>query len=338
MPDVSVIVPIYKSENTLHRCIDSLIIQTYSDFELILVDDGSPDNSGTICDECSVKDNRIKVIHKNNGGVSSARNAGIDIALGKYICFVDSDDYVEPEYLQEMVSGIEQGYDLVFCGYNNISDNVCRNSTLFSKTEYLETEKRDLSLLCYRTYVSQPWNKIFKKSIIVDNNIRMPEDFSLGEDMIFVFKYLDCIIDKQFLTINKPLYNYCVDDENSLVNKYREDLFDTNARLNDILFAYVQKWDLQNNQIEYFINSCFYRMENVLFNTFRKENKISIAKKLKYNREVLKSEEFQKWYSDFTGHLNFFYKLSYKLKTYLPVLILNSLININKNKGEKNGK
>ena len=94
MPIVSVIVPVYKVENVLHYCIDSILNQTYKNFELILVDDGSPDNSGKICDEYAKKDNRIKVIYKENGGVSSARNCGIDAAKGKYVCFVDSDDYV----------------------------------------------------------------------------------------------------------------------------------------------------------------------------------------------------------------------------------------------------
>ena len=153
----------------------------------------------------------------------------------------------------------------------------------------------------------------------------MPEDFSLGEDMIFVFKYLDCIIDKQFLTINKPLYNYTVDDENSLVNKYREDLFYSNAMLNDILFGYVKKWNLQKNQMEYFINSCFYRIENVLTNTFKSENKMSLIKKLSYNRKVIKSEEFQKWYADFTGHLHFVYKFSYSTGCYVPIIILGKI-------------
>lgn len=125
---VSVIVPVYKVENVLHYCIDSILNQTYKNFELILVDDGSPDNSGKICDKYAQKDNRIKVIHKENGGVSSARNCGIDAAKGKYICFVDSDDYPCKNYLFDMVNMCTKfdGCDLLMDGFNVCVD--CRKS------------------------------------------------------------------------------------------------------------------------------------------------------------------------------------------------------------------
>lgn len=97
MPTLSIIVPVYKVEPYLHRCVDSILAQTFTDFELILVDDGSPDNCGAICDEYAAKDSRILVIHKENGGLSDARNAGLDIAKGEYIGFVDSDDYISPQ-------------------------------------------------------------------------------------------------------------------------------------------------------------------------------------------------------------------------------------------------
>ncbi|KAF3371822.1 glycosyl transferase family 2, partial [Enterococcus faecium] len=93
MCEISIIVPVYKVEKYLRKCVDSILAQTFTDFEVILVDDGSPDNSGKICDEYAEKDNRVRVIHKENGGLSSARNAGIDVARGKYLGFVDSDDY-----------------------------------------------------------------------------------------------------------------------------------------------------------------------------------------------------------------------------------------------------
>ena len=99
MPKVSVIVPVYKAEKYLHRCVDSILSQTFTDWELLLIDDGSPDRSGEICDEYAKKDTRIRVFHKENGGVSSARNMGLDIAKGKWIVFVDSDDWCEPDYL-----------------------------------------------------------------------------------------------------------------------------------------------------------------------------------------------------------------------------------------------
>ena len=102
MPKISIIVPVYNVEKYLRKCVDSILNQTFKDFELILVDDGSIDTSGKICDEYNLKDNRIKVIHKENGGLSSARNAGLDIAQGEYIGFVDSDDWIELDMYEEL--------------------------------------------------------------------------------------------------------------------------------------------------------------------------------------------------------------------------------------------
>ena len=132
MPLVSIVVPVYKIENVLHYCIDSILNQIYEDFELILVDDGSPDNSGKICDEYAKKENRIKVIHKENGGVSSARNCGIDAAKGKYICFVDSDDYVNKNYLEILIKTKSEHpeFDNIWCYFQTVTDYDCSGGTL----------------------------------------------------------------------------------------------------------------------------------------------------------------------------------------------------------------
>lgn len=117
MPELSIIVPVYKVEKYLPRCIDSILVQTFGDFELILIDDGSPDGCGRICDEYARKDKRIVVIHQKNMGVSAARNAGLDIARGRYIGFVDSDDWIEPQMYEVMMDAIrENGADMAVCG------------------------------------------------------------------------------------------------------------------------------------------------------------------------------------------------------------------------------
>lgn len=118
---LSIIVPVYNVEPYLRRCVDSILNQTFSDFELILVDDGSPDSCGAICDDYAARDRRIKVIHKANGGVSYARNEGLDIAQGEYIGFVDSDDYIHPKMYEILVGVIErEQVDLVQCGYQRV--------------------------------------------------------------------------------------------------------------------------------------------------------------------------------------------------------------------------
>ena len=116
MPTISVIVPVYKVEQYLHQCIDSILAQTFTDFELILIDDGSPDNCGAICDEYAKQDARITVIHQENGGLSAARNAGIDIAKGEYLTFIDSDDWVHPMYLELLVRAVtDNSVDISVC-------------------------------------------------------------------------------------------------------------------------------------------------------------------------------------------------------------------------------
>lgn len=121
MCEISIIVPVYKVEPYLRKCVDSILAQTFTDFEVILVDDGSPDNSGKICDEYASKDSRVRVIHKKNGGLSSARNAGIDVARGKYLGFVDSDDYIEKDMYELLYDNIvKEQADLSICGIYDV--------------------------------------------------------------------------------------------------------------------------------------------------------------------------------------------------------------------------
>ena len=122
---ISIIVPVYNVEQYLSRCVDSLVNQTYHNIEIILVDDGSPDRSGEICDEYAKKDKRVKVIHQSNGGLSDARNTALDIAKGDYLMFVDSDDWIEPTMYEEMLSFMEkEQLDLVECGINLVTNNI----------------------------------------------------------------------------------------------------------------------------------------------------------------------------------------------------------------------
>ena len=134
MPKVSIIVPVYKAEKYLNRCVDSILAQTFTDFELLLIDDGSPDRSGEICDEYAKKDSRIRVFHKKNGGVSSARNLGLDNVLGEYVTFVDSDDWVEPDFVETMIQTYEKfPWTIPVCGYVN-HDEVKNGRTNWQKS------------------------------------------------------------------------------------------------------------------------------------------------------------------------------------------------------------
>ena len=219
---ISVIVPIYNAEKYLHRCIKRILDQDYTDFELLLIDDGSTDNSGTICDEYAIKENRIRVFHKENGGVSSARNWGLDKAIGEYIMFVDSDDYMLPGMLEVMLSTLEsKKADLVVCGTTETGGGYWRP---IADVDYsINQLKENFVSLLHTELLSPPWNKIYKKEIIGSN--RFCEDISFGEDLLFNIQYLEKC-ENISLIKESPFYHE-KENENSLVVKFnRNRLFD----------------------------------------------------------------------------------------------------------------
>ena len=179
---ISVIVPVYKSIETLERCVRSLLAQTEKDLELILVDDGSPDGSGRLCNELSREDNRIRVIHKENGGVSSARNAGIEAAKGEYLLFADSDDYAEPDMAEKLLEGIGED-DIAICGFHHHYQG--RDIIRIPEVPGHSGEENFLTL--YGSgFLNMPWNKLYKRELAG----RFDESLSLGEDLLFNLDYL----------------------------------------------------------------------------------------------------------------------------------------------------
>lgn len=222
---ISIIIPVYNVEKYLAKCIDSVLSQTFTDWELILIDDGSIDQSGKICDEYASKDNRIKVTHKKNEGVSKARNTGIALAKGEYICFIDSDDWIDPTYLQDFKVQ-EQQSDFYFSGalydtydkvysYKKYAEKYCQNRNEI-RDEFF---KQDLLSNGY------PWGKLYKTQIIKDNKLRFNENLTINEDHIFVFQYFSYI--NTLHITNTAGYHYTVFDNSgrklsSKINSYTE--------------------------------------------------------------------------------------------------------------------
>ena len=209
-PLISIIVPVYNTEDYLAVCLDSLLAQSYENLEIILVDDGSSDSSGAICDEYAERDSRIKVIHKENGGVSSARNVGLDVARGKYIGFVDSDDSAKPNMFEQLLSNIESsGADVSVCKLNSCTDQA-GDGTVDSSPETdlaVFTEKESIeNIFIGRHFVGHVWNKLFRAELLA--GVRFREDMSLFEDVVFVISAL--LRAKKVCFTKKPLYNYLV--------------------------------------------------------------------------------------------------------------------------------
>lgn len=179
MPAISVIVPVYNKEKCLRRCLDSLLAQTFSGFELLLVDDGSTDSSGDVCDEYAIRDERIRVVHEENGGVSRARNAGIENAQGECLMFVDADDCVEAGYLESLLP--RQDEDFVMDSSDDRSPAF--EDGVHDGKEMVETALSGWQILC-------PWGKLFKADVLKKHRLRFDEAISLGEDTLFNLEYL----------------------------------------------------------------------------------------------------------------------------------------------------
>ena len=223
-PKISVIVPVYNAENYLQHCIESILNQTFSDFELLLIDDGSLDNSGHICDEYIAKDSRVRVFHKKNGGVSSARNLGLNNARGEWVYFSDADDELFPIAFEILTSHIDIHIAYIMAGYT-MSDELGaiiynidkRNERVISKSDAI-TQMFHPTDYRYQGYL---WNKLFDLSIIKQCKLQFAEDIYFNEDRLFNILYLLNIGNKECFYSLEPVYNYVVRDNSAMASLKR---------------------------------------------------------------------------------------------------------------------
>lgn len=218
-PMVSVIVPVHNAQNTLRRCVNSIIHQEYTDLELLLVDDGSTDDSGVICDEFAAKDSRVAVIHKENTGVSDARNAGIARASGKYLQFVDSDDWITPDATKRFVKTAEENQcDLVIADFYRVIGNRLSPKGNIDEAGAFSREKYAAYMMESPAdfYYGVLWNKLFRREIVEKYGLRMDSSVSWCEDFMFNLEYIRYA--EVFCSIQIPLYYY-VKTKGSLVSQ-----------------------------------------------------------------------------------------------------------------------
>lgn len=211
---ITIVVPVYKVEKYLEKCINSILSQTYSNLEIILVDDGSPDNCGKMCDTYAKKDNRIKVIHKENGGLSDARNAGIEIAKGKYITFIDSDDYIEEDYIEFLYNLIKE---------NNVKVSICSHTVIYDTGRIIEKATNEHSILEAKTTIERilydegidisAWAKMYETQLFADT--KYPKG-RLFEDSATTCKILSKCDKIAIGSVSK--YNYIIRSE-SITNE-----------------------------------------------------------------------------------------------------------------------
>lgn len=254
MKKVSVIIPIYNVEQYLPKCLDSIIGQTYNNLEIICVDDGSPDNSAELLQSYSEKDDRIVVVHKENGGLSSARNEGINSATGDYTVFVDADDWLDVDTIEAAVNAAENdGVDMVLWGYTrefkskSIEKRIFNGDRVFNKDETRSFVYRrivglvgdELSNPENADSISTAWGKLYNTKKIKDNNLQFVDTKIIGtEDVLFNLYYF-CYVDNCKF-IDKPYNHYRKDNESSLTRSYKPKLFEQWSTLYGMMLDYIK--------------------------------------------------------------------------------------------------
>ncbi len=219
----SVVVPVYNAENTIERCVESIISNDINDMEIILIDDCSKDNSLNVCKNLAEKYSVVRVLHNEvNKGVSYTRNAGIYAAKGKYTMFVDSDDWVDDSYYAEFERFLDEYQNsLMICGYVNHDEKQNGRTDIVGWDDFdnykVTSLKAEIEKIYKDNLLQQLWNKLFITDIIQKNNIRFDESISIGEDLRFILEYIKVSDLDTLVLINKPLYHYMRDQDGSLM-------------------------------------------------------------------------------------------------------------------------
>ena len=304
---ISIIVPVYNVEQYVGKLIESLQNQSYSNIEIILVDDGSLDKSGEICDEYASNDKRIKVIHKKNNGVGAARNDGLAIATGKWVLFCDSDDWMELEALEKLIiKGEETESDVVFGDVNLVYDEQIK-SVQFYKDEFVMETKTEINRLieadfcktyCYNPPRSGPafgyggpWNKIVKKDLIDEANIKFDLRVRGIFDDIIYTAYIFAAANK-VAYIHVPVYNYR-QLNTSITHKYKPDMLDINVEIFNSWKDFLKLYDKNSQFLRPYYANVVRRLTASLGQYFFNEkNKYSLKKKLEELDRLIRSEPY----------------------------------------------
>lgn len=244
MRKISVIVPVYNAKETLERCVESVLRQEVPELELVLVEDGSSDGSDALCDRLAAGEERIRVFHKENGGVSSARNLGIREATGKYVCFVDSDDRLREGALDKLLAEAELGNaDLVMCGFTYYvektgemvdscpKERFCGGGSRYLAERFGEDFAREL--------LNPPWNKLIRRRILTEQAICFPEDYAICEDMAFSIQVLAAC--ERICVIPRALYLYDYKEADNLVNRFHPNYYEALSYFRDCVERYFAK-------------------------------------------------------------------------------------------------
>ncbi len=233
---VSIIVPIYNSENYIDRCLKSILGQTYEDLEIVLVNDGSTDRSKEILEQYAAKDERIKIVSQKNQGVAAARNTGLDNVTGDYILYVDSDDWIEKNMLERMIAAVEDDSDIAFCGFDQAkSQEEVTIAPVQVKYEVWDHNQQLLEFMKHKRMTGMLWNKLIKKNLT--DGIQFDEQVGFGEDAQFLWQVLKR--SKKMIVTNEVLYHHVM-DENSI----------SHLNFSDKKYSAIPMWEGINREVD----------------------------------------------------------------------------------------
>ncbi|MFJ7827544.1 glycosyltransferase family 2 protein [Psychrobacillus sp. NPDC096623] len=299
---ITIIVPIYKVENYLHRCVDSILNQTYKGLEIILVNDGSPDSCGKICDEYAKLDERVKVIHKKNGGLSDARNAGVEIAQGEYISFVDSDDWIGENYIKKLYQLlINTNSDISVCNFIKTSTEKLQVDILMEEIyEYSNVKALEQLYGRFGVQMVTAWGKLYKRKLF--EGIRFPVD-RIHEDEFTTYKLI-YKAKKIVLTTAQLLYYWQREDSITGIGfniKHRLDVIDAFKERAEF-FEHIGLKDLRDRtyKVLFFVYKDVSKGKKMFENGFKKElferNFKDLRKKLRGSKQNIKFKAFYEMY------------------------------------------
>lgn len=328
---VSVVIPVFNTNDRFRACFESVLNQKYKEIEVILVDDGSSDTSAGICDmiALSTVDFPVFVVHKTNGGVSRARNLGIDFAGGKYLVFIDSDDLVTPDYISDFMDARKKYPDVghIWCGFEWSSQN---EECIYSDKEPVSLVDRDDYFdLAGKILTQSPCIRVYDVSKLKKNNIRMITDLSLTEDLLFNLEYMDVVPSKKICVLNRANYIYLDSDSGSLNHRFRSDLREIYDNMLETVWQYACKWGLKDtHSIAEYYNTVYYKCVEVLCNTFHSNNKMTYLKKIKYNNDIIRSDRFINALSSMSISIPNRLRKAYKTKNYFWVRFYERMVSV----------
>lgn len=330
---VSIIVPVYNTGEYLYKCLDSIVNQNLQEIELILVDDGSTDNSGEICDFYSEKDKRVCVIHKKNEGVSIARNVGIQVAKGQYIGFIDSDDWIEKEMYQEMYYHAKnKEADIVICDTCTVYDNNKKEAdTILSLSESVFLQKKEITPLNLREIAGSACRCIYKKELFKTHAVQFPISLPLSEDRIFNLNAMGN--SDKFYYLKKAYYNRYV-RIGSAVNKYYPNLLEiTNRYRKEVLDALERFWNVDKSYRQAYNQQFLDTYMSIVYNLYNVDCPLRMSKKRIELKELVSNHDLIETLEE-CGVLDWKSKLL-KDKQISVLLILGKLYQLKQKKRER---